>query len=68
MTVVSLFGSHSLGGIGAASGTGGEVNRAPANFVSLSVKLVPEDENRSLSEPELSEPEVEVDRTFIFLL
>jgi hypothetical protein len=55
-----------LGGIGTASGTGGEVNRAPANLFSLSVK--PEEENRSLSEPELSEPDVEAERTFIFLL
>ena len=69
--------SHSLGGMGTASGTGGEVKRAPANFAKLEAisssdpERVEEEKARSLSEPdpdELSEPDVEVDRTLFFLL
>ena len=57
-------------------GTGGEVKRAPANLAKLEPisssdpERVEEEKARSLSDPdpELSEPEVDVDRTFIFLL
>jgi hypothetical protein len=69
--------SHMVGGIGTASGTGGEVKRAPANLAKLEPasisdpERVEEEKARSLSDPdpdELSEPETDVDRTFIFLL